>query len=709
MKPFKFNTIPSATQPEFFFHFCAFETTYVNRLGLLRIPSSPTTRFPPSIDFACDGLTTEVSCTDPSTFAIHCCGRTTLVTIRLRRPIHSSVPLASLAPSASEKTVLKTAWTAVLERVLGWGVHELDTTSTVGWPTDVVMAMVDDAWKMLMSLAKGVPFQAVTWTLLILIATMLVRRRSRNALRKRLETLDGEKNYDVHVRVISAVNLPASDATGASDPYVAVEYANLCLCTGMRIQTLHPSWNETLQFPVSNIGDHREVVFNVYDWDLFSADDFLGKGVLQLRGHVDITRLMGDEVKVWIPLTGVPKAKLQVGVKVTASEKNLKIESAAHVQFLLKRKARTAPDIVRPPPGYLESSLGLPGGERILEGGFGASILANKQLLLGTVFVTDNYLCFQLSEGKQHNCFANGLVLPLLDIVRAKPVDLDVVQPSIPGIMVEVKPKAVKDASESKPDSTTEQSKRGLDNQLEYLLLWSMHGAGKRQMEKFGGNKSNRPVQLFFSEFRDGWKRTDMMGFFGSVVKHVAEMAQAEEDSDTVGPLLRDTQPELVLEDEIAADTSSLWTLCYDNDAKVQKRQFEKRREFDIDILPWKVSPEGPGILMRSLKLKSPIRIPFAPPVAHVKKRQRCLQSRESFTIEEASVTPNVPYGDCFVVESTWKFQNIRPKTCKVEVYVGVYFTKSTMMKGKIKSNSISSLRDASQLFLSLAKEEAAA
>lgn len=585
---------------------------------------------------------------------------------------------------------------------------ESDTTSTVVWTTDVVMAIVGDAWKMLVSLAREVPFQAVTWTLLILIATILMRRRSRNALRKRLETLDVEKNYDVHVRVVSAVNLPASDATGASDPYVAVEYANLCLCTGMRIQTLHPSWNETLRFPVSNIGDHREVVFNVYDWDLFSADDFLGKGTLQLRGNADVSRLMEDEVKVWISLAGVPKAKLQVGVRVTVSENNLKKENAAHVQFLLKRRARAIPDVARPPPGYLESSLGLPGGERILGGGFGASILANKQLLLGTVFVTDNYLCFQLSEGKQHNFFANGLVLPLLDIVRAKPVDLDVVQPSIPGIMVEVKPKAGTDATESTSESTVEQREGGLENQLDYLLLWSMHGAGKKQMGRFGGNKSNCPVQLFFSEFRDGWKRTDMMGFFGSVAKHVAEVAQTEEDSDIVGPLLRDTRPELILEDEIAADTSSLWTLCYENDAKVQKRQFEKRREFDIDILPWKVSREGQGILMRSLKLKSPIRIPFAPPVAHVRKRQRCLQSKESFTIEEASVTPNVPYGDCFVVESTWKFQNIRPKTCKVEVYVGVYFTKSTMMKGKIRSNSISSLRDASQLFLSLAKEEVA-
>lgn len=569
--------------------------------------------------------------------------------------------------------------------------------------------MASGAWNLLAALVRNAPPQFLAGIVVLLITTILVKRRAKWTHRKRLEALDLEKNYDVHVRVISAENLLASDPTGASDPYVAVEYANLCLCTGMRIQTLHPVWNETLKFPVNNIGDHREMVFNVYDWDLFSADDFLGKATLQLRGNMDITRLMGEEVKAWIPLAGVPKGKLQVRVKVTMSEKNAKKENAAHALFLAKRNTRFASAIGRPPPGYLESTLGLPGGERVLEGGFGASILANKQLLLGTVFVTDNYLCFQLSDCQQHSFFSNGLVLPLLDIVRAKPVDLDVVQPSIPGIMVEVKPKGAQEAESSTTESKDQAAQDGAENQLEYLLLWSMHGAGKRQMGKYQGvGAANRPVPFFFSEFRDGWKRTDMMEFFGSVAKHIAEVAETEEDSDMAGPLIRVAQPELILEEEIAGQASLLWTLCYDNDAKVQKRHFEKRREFDIDILPWKASPEGKSVLMRSLKLKSPIRIPFAPPVAHVKKRQRCLQGKGSFTIEEASVTPNVPYGDCFVVESTWKFQDVRTSACKVEVYAGVYFTKNTMMKGKIRSNSVSSLREAAQLFLSLAKEEAA-
>ncbi|ETE66612.1 Synaptotagmin-10, partial [Ophiophagus hannah] len=102
------------------------------------------------------------------------------------------------------------------------------------------------------------------------------------------------------VTIVKALELPAKDFTGTSDPYVKIYLLpdrKKKFQTRVHRKTLNPVFNETFQFPVAyDQLCNRKLHFSVYDFDRFSRHDMIGEVILDNFFEVsDLSR----EATVW--------------------------------------------------------------------------------------------------------------------------------------------------------------------------------------------------------------------------------------------------------------------------------------------------------------------------------------------------------------------------------------------------------------------------
>ncbi|MGH0116491.1 UNVERIFIED_CONTAM: hypothetical protein FKN15_009624 [Acipenser sinensis] len=108
------------------------------------------------------------------------------------------------------------------------------------------------------------------------------------------------ENEMLIVKIIKALELPAKDFTGTSDPYVKIYLLpdrKKKFQTRVHRKTLDPIFDETFQFPVVyDQLSNRKLHFSVYDFDRFSSHDMIGEVVVDNLFEVsDLSR----ETTVW--------------------------------------------------------------------------------------------------------------------------------------------------------------------------------------------------------------------------------------------------------------------------------------------------------------------------------------------------------------------------------------------------------------------------
>ncbi|ELK12040.1 Synaptotagmin-10 [Pteropus alecto] len=102
------------------------------------------------------------------------------------------------------------------------------------------------------------------------------------------------------VKIIKALDLPAKDFTGTSDPYVKMYLLpdrKKKFQTRVHRKTLNPLFDETFQFPVAyDQLSNKKLHFSVYDFDRFSRHDMIGEVILDNLFEVsDLSR----EAIIW--------------------------------------------------------------------------------------------------------------------------------------------------------------------------------------------------------------------------------------------------------------------------------------------------------------------------------------------------------------------------------------------------------------------------
>ncbi|PSC71573.1 pollen-specific SF21-like [Micractinium conductrix] len=94
--------------------------------------------------------------------------------------------------------------------------------------------------------------------------------------------LEGLEGKSLMVQVVQARRLRPADSNGLSDPYCVVKVGGHKASSKTVLKTLEPRWNETMVFAPADVVEALgegwpHVALRVYDWDLVSADDFLGQ------------------------------------------------------------------------------------------------------------------------------------------------------------------------------------------------------------------------------------------------------------------------------------------------------------------------------------------------------------------------------------------------------------------------------------------------
>ncbi|XP_030053878.1 synaptotagmin-3 [Microcaecilia unicolor] len=116
------------------------------------------------------------------------------------------------------------------------------------------------------------------------------------------------------VKILKALDLPAKDANGFSDPYVKIYLLpdrKKKFQTKVHRKTLNPVFNETFHFNVSfNELQNRKLHFSVYDFDRFTRHDLIGQVVLDnLLEFSELT----DDKPIWRDILEASSEKADLG------------------------------------------------------------------------------------------------------------------------------------------------------------------------------------------------------------------------------------------------------------------------------------------------------------------------------------------------------------------------------------------------------------
>eukprot|EP01121_Diplochlamys_sp_Union-15-3_P000391 TRINITY_DN10366_c0_g1_i1.p1 TRINITY_DN10366_c0_g1~~TRINITY_DN10366_c0_g1_i1.p1 ORF type:complete len:139 (-),score=26.56 TRINITY_DN10366_c0_g1_i1:13-429(-) len=104
------------------------------------------------------------------------------------------------------------------------------------------------------------------------------------------------------ISVVCAKNLPAMDANGKSDPYVAIEYGKTHYRTNTKRKTLNPEWKEDFVLPVME-NQRSDLLILVKDWDRLGRNELIGLLVFK------ISKLNTDGNTQWYTLNPAEKLK----------------------------------------------------------------------------------------------------------------------------------------------------------------------------------------------------------------------------------------------------------------------------------------------------------------------------------------------------------------------------------------------------------------
>ena len=122
------------------------------------------------------------------------------------------------------------------------------------------------------------------------------------------------------LNLVGARGLRAFDSNGKSDPYVIVRCNRQVFKTDTAKKTLAPTWNNSFRIAFWDEESllRKDVLLEMFDWDLASKDDFMGVSALLIE---EILKAAPADFDAWIKLAAddrISADKVQGEIHVTA-------------------------------------------------------------------------------------------------------------------------------------------------------------------------------------------------------------------------------------------------------------------------------------------------------------------------------------------------------------------------------------------------------
>mmetsp|Transcript_2425 Transcript_2425/g.8659 ORF Transcript_2425/g.8659 Transcript_2425/m.8659 type:complete len:934 (-) Transcript_2425:51-2852(-) len=150
------------------------------------------------------------------------------------------------------------------------------------------------------------------------------------------------------VTVVAGRNLAIKDSNGFSDPYVYVwtvpELHSKTRCKSKTIyKSLNPEWEETFEFEVDTSNPDAELRVQVWDYDRFASDDFMGTISIPLHSLMN-----KKEVDEWYTLQARENKKDEVSGDIRVRSQLKTNEENESISLETKERDKRFIDIVDP-------------------------------------------------------------------------------------------------------------------------------------------------------------------------------------------------------------------------------------------------------------------------------------------------------------------------------------------------------------------------
>ena len=118
------------------------------------------------------------------------------------------------------------------------------------------------------------------------------------------------------------------------------------------------------------------------------------------------------------------------------------------------------------------------------------------------------------------------------------------------------------------------------------------------------------------------------------------------------------------------------------------KRYHEAQEDKDIKEEPWVKRENG---FSRTNRFMAPLKgLPIGPPETRCEELSWYSLSESTLVVDIIQTSLDIPYSDCFNVQTRWTYQLVNGHDTEISAVCGVYWLKKTWMKGTIESTTVS-------------------
>ncbi|GJV17165.1 C2 and GRAM domain-containing protein [Tanacetum coccineum] len=494
------------------------------------------------------------------------------------------------------------------------------------------------------------------------------------------------------VALVEGSNLPAVESNALSDPYVVFTCNGKARTSSIKFQKSDPRWNEIFEFDAMD-DPPSTLDVEVYDFD-GPFDEAVSLGHTQINFVKTNISDLGD---AWVPLEGKLAQACQSKLHLRIFLNNTRGSNIVK-EYLTKMEKEVGKKIkIRSPQtnSAFQKLFKLP-PEEFLINDFTCH-LKRKMPLQGRLFLSARIIGFH------GDLFGHKTTFFFLweDIE-----DIQVVPPTLssmgsPIVVITLHPGRGLDA---KHGAKTQDAEGRLKFHFQSFVSFSVAHRTIMALWRARSLSPEQKAEIAEEELDD--KGIQMLDEESSLSKSDDESEnrslQSEESGSFLG--LGDVSLSVVYSSVLSVPSNFVMELF--SGSELERRAMDRAHCVNYSTSPWEV--EKPDVYQRQTYYKFDVSVSRYGGEVTTSQQKSRLTDRNGWLVEEVTTLHGVPLGDYFTLHTKYQIEDqaSRSMGCKVVVYFGIAWLKSTKHKKKITKNIHANLQDRMMVMFSTIEKE---